>query len=184
EALRKEKDDASKARLKALEQELAELRERGDVMKAQWQREKEVVAGIRGTREALERLQAQIEEATRNQDYQKASELQYGRAIELQNKLAEQEQKLRELKAAGSVLVKEEVDADDVAEVVSRWTGVPVSRLMEGETEKLLNMEERLHERLIGQDEAGTAVWDAIRRARSGLKDPQRPMRSCPAIRL
>src|SRR6266550_2322181 len=178
EALRKEKDDASKARLKLLEQELADLRERGDVMKAQWQREKEVVAGIRETREEIERLQPQIEEATRNQDYQKASELQYGRAIELQKKLAEQEQKLRELKAAGSVLVKEEVDADDVAQVVSRWTGVPVSRLMEGETEKLLKMEERLHDRLIGQDEAVTAVSDAIRRARAGLKDPKRPIGS------
>jgi ATP-dependent Clp protease ATP-binding subunit ClpB len=178
EALRKEKDDASKARLKALEQELADLRERGDVMKAQWQREKEVVAGIRETREEIERLQPQIEEATRNQDYQKASELQYGRAIELQKELADQEQKLRELKAAGSVLVKEEVDADDVAEVVSRWTGVPVSRLMEGETEKLLKMEERLHDRLIGQDEAVTAVSDAIRRARAGLKDPKRPIGS------
>src|SRR5438105_4530160 len=178
EALRKEKDDASKARLKLLEQELADLRERGDVMKAQWQREKEVVAGIRETREEIERLQPQIEEATRNQDYQRASELQYGRAIELQKKLAEHEQKLRELKAAGSVLVKEEVDADDVAQVVSRWTGVPVSRLMEGETEKLLKMEERLHERLIGQDEAVEAVSDAIRRARAGLKDPKRPIGS------
>src|SRR6476661_8919245 len=178
QALKKEKDPASKARLKLLEQELADLRERGDVMKAQWQREKEVVAGIRETREEIERLQPQIEEATRNQDYQKASELQYGRAIELQNKLTEQEQKLRELKAAGSVLVKEEVDADDVAQVVSRWTGVPVSRLMEGETEKLLKMEERLHERLIGQDEAVEAVSDAIRRARAGLKDPKRPIGS------
>src|SRR5256884_7442758 len=178
EALRKEKDDASKARLKALEQELADLRERGDVMKAQWQREKEVVAGIRETREEIERLQPQIEEATRNQDYQRASELQYGRAIELQKKLAEQEQKLRELKAAGSVLVKDEVDADDVVVVVSRWSGVPVSRLIEGETEKLLKMEERLHDRLIGQDEAVTAVSDAIRRARAGLKDPKRPIGS------
>jgi ATP-dependent Clp protease ATP-binding subunit ClpB len=178
EALRKEKDDASKSRLKLLERELADLRERGDVMKAQWKREKEVVAGIRETREEIERLQPQIEEATRHQDYQKASELQYGRAIELQKELAEQEQKLRELKAAGSVLVKEEVDADDVAEVVSRWTGVPVSRLMEGETEKLLKMEDRLHERLIGQDEAVTAVSDAIRRARAGLKDPKRPIGS------
>ena len=178
EALRKEKDEASKTRLEALESELADLRERGDVMKAQWQREKEVVAGIRETREEIEKLQPQIEEATRNQDYQRASELQYGRANELQRKLGEQEQKLRELKASGSVLVKEEVDADDVADVVARWTGIPVSRLMEGETEKLLRMEERLHERLIGQDEAVAAVSDAIRRARAGLKDPKRPIGS------
>ncbi|MDP9270256.1 MAG: ATP-dependent chaperone ClpB [Chloroflexota bacterium] len=178
EALRKEKDDASKARLAVLEQELADLRERGDVMKAQWQREKEVVAGIRKTREEIEALQPQIEEATRNQDYQRASELQYGRSNELQRTLAEQEQKLREIKASGSVLVKEEVDADDIAEVVARWTGIPVSRLMEGETEKLLHMEERLHERLIGQEPAVTAVSDAIRRARAGLKDPRRPIGS------
>jgi len=178
EALRKEKDDASRARLAALEQELADLRERGDVMKAQWSREKEVVAGIRRTREEIEALQPQIEEATRNQDYQRASELQYGRANELQRSLAEQEQKLREIKASGSVLVKEEVDADDIAQVVGRWTGIPVSRLLEGETEKLLHMEERLHDRLIGQDEAVIAVSDAIRRARAGLKDPRRPIGS------
>jgi ATP-dependent Clp protease ATP-binding subunit ClpB len=178
EALRKEKDEASKARLAALESELADLRERGDVMKAQWQREKEIVAAIRETREEIERLQPQIEEATRAQDYQRASELQYGKAIELQNRLAEQEQKLRELKAAGSVLVKEEVDADDIAAVVSRWTGIPVTRLLEGETEKLLKMEDRLHDRLIGQDQAVTAVSDAIRRARAGLKDPKRPIGS------
>ena len=178
EALRKEKDDASKARLKVLEEELGDLRERGGAMKAQWQREKEIVAAIRETREEIERLQPQIEEATRAQDYQRASELQYGRANELQKQLVEQEQKLRELKAAGSVLVKEEVDADDIAAIVSRWTGIPVTRLMEGETEKLLKMEDRLHERLIGQDQAVTAVSDAIRRARAGLKDPKRPIGS------
>src|SRR5438477_5279535 len=178
EALRKETDDAFKARLKALDKQLAQLAEQRTALRSGWGPEKEVISRIRETREEIERLQPQIEEATRNQDYQKASELQYGRAIELQKQLAEREQKLRELKAAGSVLVKEEVDADDVAQVVSRWTGVPVSRLMEGETEKLLKMEERLHERLIGQDEAVTAVSDAIRRARAGLKDPKRPIGS------
>jgi len=178
EALRKERDDASKTRLAALESELADIRERSTAMKAQWEREKEVVAGIRETREALERLTPEIEAAERAADYAKAAELRYGRANELQQQLAEGEQRLRELKAGGSVLVKEEVDADDVAEVVSRWTGIPVSRLMEGETEKLLRMEERLHERLIGQDPAVTAVSDAIRRARAGLKDPKRPIGS------
>jgi ATP-dependent Clp protease ATP-binding subunit ClpB len=178
EALRKEKDDASKARLEALERELADLRERGDGMKAQWGREKEVVAWIRETREEIERLGPEIEAATRAQDYQRASELQYGRARELDQQLAEQEAQLQELKASGSVLLKEEVDADDIAEVVARWTGVPVSRLLEGETEKLLHMEERLHARLIGQDEAVQAVSDAIRRARAGLKDPKRPIGS------
>jgi ATP-dependent Clp protease ATP-binding subunit ClpB len=178
EALRKEKDAASKSRLEALEQELADLRERGDGMKAQWQREKEVVAGIRETREALERLTPEIEAAERAADYARAAELKYGHEAELTKQLAEREQNLRELMASGSVLVREEVDADDVAEIVARWTGIPVSRLMEGETEKLLHMEERLHRRLIGQDEGVAAVSDAIRRARAGLKDPKRPIGS------
>jgi ATP-dependent Clp protease ATP-binding subunit ClpB len=178
EALRKEKDDASKARLEALERELADLRERGDAMKSQWDREKEIVAGIRSTREEQERLGPEIEAATREGDYQRASELQYGKARELEQRLAEQEANLRELKASGTILLKEEVDADDIAQIVARWTGIPVSRLLEGETEKLLHMEDRLHARLIGQDEAVTAVSDAIRRARAGLKDPKRPIGS------
>ena len=178
EALRKERDDASKARLKALERELADLRERGDAMKSQWEAEKEVVSAIRTTREEMERLQPEIEAAQRAGDLQRASQLMYGRMPELQRQLAEQEKRLHELKTSGSVLVKEEVDADDVAQVVARWTGVPVSRLLEGETEKLLKMEDRLHQRLIGQDEAVQAVSDAIRRARAGLKDPKRPIGS------
>ncbi|HEU4862225.1 MAG TPA: AAA family ATPase, partial [Candidatus Limnocylindria bacterium] len=144
----------------------------------QWDREKEIVAGIRATREEQERLGPEIEAATREGDYQRASELQYGKARELEQRLAEQEAQLRELKASGTILLKEEVDADDIAQVVARWTGIPVSRLMEGETEKLLHMEDRLHARLIGQDEAVTAVSDAIRRARAGLKDPKRPIGS------
>jgi ATP-dependent Clp protease ATP-binding subunit ClpB len=178
EALRKEKDDASRARLEALERELADLRERGDAMKAQWEREKEVVQAIRATREEQERLQPEIEAAERAADYARAAELKYGTATELEKRLGELEEQLRELKASGSVLLKEEVDADDIAQVVARWTGIPVSRLMEGETEKLLHMEERLHARLIGQDEAVQAVSDAIRRARAGLKDPKRPIGS------
>ena len=178
EALRKEKDDASKARLEALERELADLRERGDAMKSQWDREKEIVQSIRATREEQERLQPEIEAAERAADYARAAELKYGRATELEKRLAELEEQLRELKSTGTVLLKEEVDADDIAEVVARWTGIPVTRLMEGETEKLLHMEERLHARLIGQDEAVAAVSDAIRRARAGLKDPKRPIGS------
>ncbi|MFN2484067.1 MAG: ATP-dependent chaperone ClpB [Candidatus Limnocylindria bacterium] len=178
EALRKERDEGSRARLSALERELADLRERGDALKAQWEREKEIVSGIREKREALERLTPEIEAAERAADYARAAELKYGRAVELQNQLAEAEARLREMQASGSVLLKEEVSADDVAEVVARWTGVPVSRLMEGETEKLLKMEERLHSRVIGQDEAVIAVSDAIRRARAGLKDPRRPIGS------
>jgi ATP-dependent Clp protease ATP-binding subunit ClpB len=178
EALRKEKDDASKSRLEALERELADLRERGDSMKSQWDAEKQVVATIRATREEMEKLQPEIEAAQRSGDLQKASELMYGRHPELQQQLAEQEARLQELKTSGSVLLKEEVDADDIADVVARWTGIPVSRLMEGETAKLLHMEDRLHRRLIGQDEAVQAVSDAIRRARAGLKDPKRPIGS------
>jgi ATP-dependent Clp protease ATP-binding subunit ClpB len=178
EALRKEKDAASKARLETLERELADLRERGDGMKAQWEREKEIVQAIRATREEQERLQPEIEAAERAADYARAAELKYGKATELEQRLAAHEEQLRELKATGSVLLKEEVDADDIAEVVARWTGIPVSRLLEGETEKLLHMEERLHSRLIGQEEAVVAVSDAIRRARAGLKDPKRPIGS------
>ena len=178
EALRKEKDDASRSRLETLERELADLRERGDAMKAQWDREKEIVQAIRATREEQERLGPEIEEATRAGDYQRASELQYGTARELEERLAQLDEQLRELKSTGTVLLKEEVDADDIADVVARWTGVPVSRLLEGETEKLLHMEERLHSRLIGQEEAVRAVSDAIRRARAGLKDPKRPIGS------
>ncbi|HYN63945.1 MAG TPA: ATP-dependent chaperone ClpB [Candidatus Limnocylindrales bacterium] len=178
EALRKEKDAGSKARLEMLEQELADLRERGDAMKAAWDREKEVVAEIRQTRQELEQLQPEIEAAERAADYARAAELRYGRTAELQARMSELEDRLRELKASGSLLLKEEVDADDIADVVGRWTGIPVSRLLEGETEKLLKMEDRLHDRLIGQEEAVQAVSDAIRRARAGLKDPKRPIGS------
>jgi ATP-dependent Clp protease ATP-binding subunit ClpB len=178
EALRKEKDDASRARLEALERELADLRERGNAMKAAWEREKEVVQGIRQTREELERLTPEIEAAERAADFARAAELKYGRATELQQKLEADEMRLHELKAGGTLLLKEEVDADDIAEVVARWTGIPVARLMEGETEKLLKMEERLHQRLVNQDEAVIAVSDAIRRARAGLKDARRPIGS------
>ncbi len=178
EALRKEKDDASRARLEALERELADLRERGDAMKAAWEKEKEAVQGIRTTREELERLTPEIEAAERAADFARAAELKYGRATELQQKLEADEKRLHELKAGGTLLLKEEVEADDIAEVVARWTGIPVTRLMEGETEKLLKMEERLHRRLVGQEEAVVAVSDAIRRARAGLKDARRPIGS------
>ena len=148
-------------------------------MQGAWQREKEVVASIRETREQLEKLTPEIEAAERAADFAKAAELKYGRANELQQRLAEQEQRLRELQASGSVMLKEEVDADDIAEVVARWTGIPVSRLMEGESGKsCCAWRSRLHERVIGQDEAVAAVSDAVRRARAGLKDPKRPIGS------
>ena len=177
EALRKEKDDASKARLKALEKELAEIGEEAGSLKQQWEMEKEAIAAVRATREELDRLSHEIEDAERSADYARAAELKYGRQVELQEKLKEQEAALTASSGARRLL-KEEVDADDIARIVASWTGIPVNRLMEGEQGKLIHMEERLHERVIGQDEAVAAVSDAIRRARAGLKDPRRPIGS------
>jgi ATP-dependent Clp protease ATP-binding subunit ClpB len=177
EALKKEKDDASKARLEALERELAEIAEGAGAMKQRWEAEKSAIAAIRTTKSELEALQTRIEQAEREADLAKAAELKYGRLPELQARLKEQEAALSALQGPGSLL-KEEVTADDVAEIVAAWTGIPVARLMEGETAKLVHMEERLHERVVGQDEAIQAVSDAVRRARAGLKDPRRPIGS------
>jgi ATP-dependent Clp protease ATP-binding subunit ClpB len=176
EALRKEKDDASKARLAALERELAEIGEQAGALKQQWEAERAAILAVRQTKEELDRLQHEIEEAERAADYARAAELKYGRQVELQNQLKEQEAALA--KIGGRRLLKEEVDADDIARIVASWTGIPVARLMEGEQGKLIHMEERLHERVVGQDEAIAAVSDAIRRARAGLKDPRRPIGS------
>jgi ATP-dependent Clp protease ATP-binding subunit ClpB len=177
EALRKETDDASKARLEALEKELADLEEEGGAMKQRWEAEKAAIAAIRDTRSELEQLQVRVEQAEREADFATAAELKYGRQKELADRLAEQEAALAALQGPGALL-KEEVGADDIAEIVGAWTGIPVSRLMEGETAKLIRMEERLHERVVGQDEAIQAVSDAVRRARAGLKDPRRPIGS------
>jgi ATP-dependent Clp protease ATP-binding subunit ClpB len=176
-SLRKEKDEASKERRKAIEDELEELKARSEEMKAQWQKEKDAIQGIRETKERLEGAKMEAERAEREADLQRAAELRYGEIPELEKKLAEHEAAERE-RAAGEapVFLKEEVDADDVAEVVARWTGIPVSRLLEGETEKLIHMEERLHERVVGQDEAIEAVATALRRSRAGLQDPNRPI--------
>ncbi len=177
EALRKEHDEASKARLEALERELAEIGEQAGALKQRWQTEKSAIAGLRQTKAALEGLQHDIEAAERAADYGRAAELRYGRQVELQRQMEQQEAALAALDGS-SRLLKEEVDADDIAEIVSQWTGIPVTRLMEGEQAKLVHMEERLHERVIGQDEAIEAVSDAVRRARAGLKDPRRPIGS------
>jgi ATP-dependent Clp protease ATP-binding subunit ClpB len=177
EALRKESDDASKARLEALERELAELSESAGAMKQRWEAEKAAIAAIRATKSELEGLQVRIEQAERETDYGTAAQLKYGSLPELQARLAEQETALAALQGPGRLL-KEEVDADDVAKIVSSWTGVPVTKLLEGETAKLVHMEERLHARVVGQDEAIQAVSDAVRRARAGLKDPRRPIGS------
>jgi ATP-dependent Clp protease ATP-binding subunit ClpB len=177
EALRKERDDASKARLAALEKELADIGERAGALKSQWTQEKEAIAAVRATKQELEKLQHDIEEAERAADYARAAELKYGRQAELTARLAEQEAGLDQRDGARRLL-KEEVDADDVARIVAAWTGIPVSRLMEGEQAKLIRMEDELHRRVIGQDEAVAAVSDAVRRARAGLKDPRRPIGS------
>ncbi len=177
EALRKETDDASKARLEALEKELADIEEQAGAMKQRWEAEKAAIAAMRATKSELEALQTRIEQAEREADLAKAAELKYGRLPELQAQLKEQEATLATLQGPGSLL-KEEVTADDIAEIVAVWTGIPVNRLLEGETAKLIQMEDRLHERVIGQDEAIQAVSDAVRRARAGLKDPRRPIGS------
>src|SRR5215475_1854342 len=177
EALRKEKDKASKERLGKLEEELANLKEERSRLAAHWQQEKDLIQQLRTLKEQQEALRAEIEQAQRAGDYTKASELQYGRVPELDQRIREQEAKLADLQK-GQRMLKEEVDEEDIAEVVSKWTHIPVSRLMEGEIQKLLNMEERLHQRVVGQDEAIVAVSNAMRRARAGLQDPNRPMGS------
>jgi ATP-dependent Clp protease ATP-binding subunit ClpB len=146
-------------------------------MKQRWEAEKGAIAAIRATKAEFEQLQVRVEQAEREADFATAAELKYGRQKELTDRLAEQEVALAALQGPGTLL-KEEVGADDIAEIVAAWTGIPVSRLMEGETAKLLHMEERLHERVVGQDEAIEAVADAVRRARAGLKDPRRPIGS------
>ena len=173
-ALSKETDEASKERLDRIDQELADLREQSSGMKAHWENEKTAIAEIRGLKEQLESLRSAVE---REQDLERAAEIRYGQIPELERKVDEATARLAELQSELRML-KEEVDAEDVAEVVSRWTGVPVSRLMEGEIAKLVKMEEVLHERVVGQDEAVAAVSNAIRRSRAGLSDPNRPIGS------
>jgi ATP-dependent Clp protease ATP-binding subunit ClpB len=176
EALRKETDAASRERLERLERDLSGLKEQRTRLASQWQREKAAIQDVRTRKEELERLRLEIEQAQRSGDYAKASELQYGRIPELERKIREHEQAMTA--DATPHMLKEQVDEEDIAEVVSRWTHIPVSRLMEGEVEKLIHMEERLHHRVVGQDEAIGAVSNAIRRARAGLQDPNRPLGS------
>jgi ATP-dependent Clp protease ATP-binding subunit ClpB len=177
EALKKETDAASKERLTNLEKELADLKEQSARLMGQWQHEKQVIQSLRDVKEEEEQTAVEIERAERAADYARASQLRYDTLFNLQKRQAELEQQLAELQQHGSLL-KEEVDEEDIAEVVSRWTGVPVSRMLEGEIQKLVRMEERLHLRVIGQDEAVKAVSNAIRRARAGLQDPNRPLGS------
>jgi ATP-dependent Clp protease ATP-binding subunit ClpB len=175
EALRKERDKASQERLARLEKELADLKEERGRLATHWQQEKDIIQTSRKLKEEQETLRQDIERAQRAGDYTKASELQYGRVPQLEARIKEADAKLADLQK-GHRMLKEEVDEEDIAEVVSKWTHIPVSRLMEGEVQKLLRMEERLHQRVIGQDEAVIAVSNAIRRARAGLQDPNRPL--------
>ncbi|HEY2599239.1 MAG TPA: ATP-dependent chaperone ClpB [Candidatus Dormibacteraeota bacterium] len=177
EALKKETDKASKNRLAALEKQLAGLSEQRTSLRSRWDQEKEVIARIRGLKAKLEEVRADADRAERAADFGKAAELRYGKAVELEKQIAAAQARLSELQG-GQPLLKEEVDEEDIAQIVGRWTGIPVSRLMEGEIAKLIKMEERLHERVIGQDEAVSAVANAVRRNRSGLSDPNRPVGS------
>jgi ATP-dependent Clp protease ATP-binding subunit ClpB len=171
-SLAKEKDDASKARTEALERELAELREQSTGMKAQWQAEKAKITAIQELKEKLEAAHRDADRAEREADLQRAAELRYGVIPGLEHELAEAEAR----SDANDGFLKEEVTAEDVAEIVARWTGIPVSRMLEGEVEKLIHMEDRIHQRVIGQDEAVEAVASALRRSRAGLSDPDRPI--------
>ncbi|RMG98738.1 MAG: AAA family ATPase, partial [Candidatus Dadabacteria bacterium] len=175
-ALKKEKDAASKERLEQLRKELADLRAKADAMRAQWENEKEAIKAVQQLREEIERVRQEVEVAERNYDLEKAAELKHGRLPELERQLREKEEELHRL--GGTRLLREEVTEEEIAEIVSRWTGIPVSRLMEGEREKLLRLDEVLHRRVVGQDEAVGLVADAVLRARSGIKDPRRPIGS------
>ena len=179
EALKKESDEASRARLEALEADLANLREEETELRTRWQNEKEPLEAIKQAKEQLEEARHEVEEAERETDLQRAAELKFGLIPELEERVSEQAARLDELRAeGGEVLLGDEVTEEDIAEVVAKWTGIPVSRLMEGEVEKLIHMEERLHDRVIGQEEAISAVSNALRRSRAGLSDPARPIGS------
>ncbi|HEX3508965.1 MAG TPA: ATP-dependent chaperone ClpB [Candidatus Dormibacteraeota bacterium] len=177
QALKKETDKASKERLAALERQLAQLAEQRTSLRSRWEQEKEVIGKIQALKAKIEGVRADADRAERAADFGKAAELRYGKAVELEKELQNANSRLAELQG-GHALLKEEVDEEDIAEIVSRWTHIPITRLMEGEVAKLIQMEERLHHRVIGQEEAVAAVANAVRRSRSGLSDPNRPIGS------
>jgi ATP-dependent Clp protease ATP-binding subunit ClpB len=177
EALKKEKDAASRDRLAKIEKELADLKESSSALRAQWEAEKGSVQQLSSLREQIEQTKIAMEKAERARDYAKASELKFGILLELERQLKVQEENLAQ-KQGTNRLIKEEVSEEDIAQVISRWTGIPVVKLLEGEVQKLLHLSDELHQRVIGQDEAVTAVAEAVVRARSGLKDPHRPIGS------
>ncbi|HEX5020536.1 MAG TPA: ATP-dependent chaperone ClpB [Candidatus Binatia bacterium] len=176
EALRKESDAASRERLVKLEKELADLKAQQQQLRARWETEKQAIQRLRSLKEAIEKVKQAVEQAQREYDLNRAAELKYGKLAQLERQLVDEEKRLHE--QGNMQLIKEEVDEDDIAAVVARWTGIPVSRLLEGEKDKLLRLAEHLHKRVVGQDEAVDAVADAVIRARSGLKDPNRPIGS------
>jgi ATP-dependent Clp protease ATP-binding subunit ClpB len=177
-ALKKEKDKASQERLEDLRRELADLKTQADAMRAQWEAEKHSIEEVRTLREQIEKARQEIEAAERQYDLNKSAELRYGKLPQLEAQLKERERQLGEQQSTGGKLLREEVTEDEIAEIVSRWTGIPVTRLVEGEREKLLRMEDLLHQRVVGQDEAVRLVADAVIRARAGIKDPRRPIGS------
>ncbi|RMG77948.1 MAG: AAA family ATPase, partial [Chloroflexi bacterium] len=176
EALKKERDKASRERLKELEGELANLREDLNALTARWQQEKAMIQRIRDIKAKIDEARIDLERAERQSDLETAARIRYGTLPELEKQLNEAEAQIEAKRAEGGTMLKEEVDADEIAAVISRWTGIPVSRLLEGEIQKLLHMEARLHERVIGQDDAVRAVAAAVRRSRAGLQDPNRPV--------
>jgi ATP-dependent Clp protease ATP-binding subunit ClpB len=177
EALKKESDDASVARLEAVEREIADLRDRCAGMQARWQNEKDAIAKVRELKEHREELGVELQRAQRQGELERAAEIRYGELVQLQKDLEGLEQRLAEIQSEGSLL-SEEVSSEEIAEIVSKWTGIPVSKMLEGEQQKLLSMEETLKQRVVGQDDALRAVSAAVRRARAGLQDPNRPIGS------
>ncbi|HEY9698821.1 MAG TPA: ATP-dependent chaperone ClpB [Trichocoleus sp.] len=177
-SLQKENDLASRERLERLEKELADLKEEHDTLNAQWQAEKEVITELQTLKEEIDRVNLEVQQAERDYDLNRAAELKYGRMTELQRQLEAIEKRLTETQTSGKSLLREEVTESDIAEIISKWTGIPVSKLVESEMQKLLHLEDELHHRVVGQNEAVTAVADAIQRSRAGLADPNRPIAS------
>jgi ATP-dependent Clp protease ATP-binding subunit ClpB len=177
-SLQKESDRASRDRLEKLEKELADLKQEQSTFNAQWQSEKGIITDIQTLKEEIDRVNTEIAQAERDYDLNRAAELKYGKMTELNRKLQEAEAKLAETQTSGKSLLREEVTESDVAEIISKWTGIPISKLVASEMEKLLQLEDELHQRVVGQDEAVTAVADAIQRSRAGLSDPNRPIAS------
>jgi ATP-dependent Clp protease ATP-binding subunit ClpB len=177
EALKKESDNPSKQRLKKIDEELKDLKEQADEMTSHWHKEKDIIAHIREIKEKIDSAKSEAQVAERQGDLAKAAELRYSTILQLEKSQSEKNSQLTELQS-NTKMLKEEVDSDDIAEVVSKWTGIPIDRMMEGEREKLLKMEERIEKRVVGQNDAVIAVANAVRRARSGLQDPNRPIGS------